>query len=125
MRPVRDAVVKLAAVLLVATASIGTIWAANHYYTLVVLETAMQSTRVLEDSFILMVKSKLLASDGKSDLGKAVQTEADQLTGVRKSVAETVSRIRRERLVDIALWVLVFVLSSAAALFSYRSAGSS
>ncbi len=121
MTTARSSVLKLVASALVVISTIGVISAAQHYFALSAINDALQSKQTLDESFVLMIKSGLVASQVDGPLRKSVEDESGQLSAVHRSITELTSQVQRRHLVDVALWVLVFVAAMIGLLKVHRS----
>lgn len=115
MKNVHASIVRVAAVLLVAFSAMGTLWSVQQYLIVGTLKESMQSVAALEESLVLAVKSSSSVPQKEDATFKSIEREAGQLKAVRLSIIEATSRAQRLYLVDIALWGVVFLLSSLAA----------
>ena len=116
-----NSVLKFIAAALVAISTIGVISAAQHYFALAAIDDALQSKQTLDESFVLMIKSGLAASQRDDSLRKSVEDESEQIKAVHRSITELTSQVQRRLLVDISLWGLVFVAAMIALVKVRRS----
>ena len=116
-----NSILKLVAAALVVISTIGVISAAQHYFALSVINDALRSKQTLDESFVLMIKSGLATSQGDGSLRKSVEDESRQLNAVHHSITELTSQVQRRQLIDISLWVLVFIAAMIALVKAQRS----
>jgi hypothetical protein len=112
-------IAKISAAFLVATSTIGTISAAQHYITLGVIDDSMRTKQTLDESFLAMISSGITLSADER-LRRSVEDESEQLRVVHQSIVELVSQARERLLLDIFLWVLVFIASNVALVLTWR-----